>query len=82
MRNVHVHVHVRCHALHRRPQRSPRCPCVLRAAPFNAQAIVATGRLLKGAPSHLGALHLRGLAYQYLGDNDLAKRHFGVCGCV
>ncbi|KAI8472987.1 MAG: DnaJ-like protein [Monoraphidium minutum] len=41
------------------------------------QVIAATGRLLKGSPGHLEALALRGRAYLYLGDHDLAKRHFG-----
>ena len=41
------------------------------------QAAAATGRLLKAAPGDLGALVLRGRAYFYLNDFDLAKRHFG-----
>eukprot|EP00879_Flechtneria_rotunda_P016714 GHRR01017491.1.p1 GENE.GHRR01017491.1~~GHRR01017491.1.p1 ORF type:complete len:455 (+),score=141.28 GHRR01017491.1:1053-2417(+) len=41
------------------------------------QAIAATGQIVKSNPRHLEALTLRGLAYMYLGDHDLAKRHFG-----
>jgi DnaJ family protein C protein 3 len=41
------------------------------------QAIAATGKIVKANPKHLEALQLRGLAYMYLGDHDLAKRHFG-----
>lgn len=41
------------------------------------QAIAATGKIVKSNPKHLEALQLRGLGYMYLGDHDLAKRHFG-----
>ncbi|GBF99265.1 dnaJ [Raphidocelis subcapitata] len=41
------------------------------------QVVAATGRLLKASPGHLQALVLRGRAYFYLNDPDLAKRHFG-----
>lgn len=41
------------------------------------QAIAATGKIVKSNPKHLEALQLRGMAYMYLGDHDLAKRHFG-----
>lgn len=41
------------------------------------QVVAATGRLLKASPGHLEALVLRGRAYFYLSDHDLAKRHFG-----
>mmetsp|Transcript_4150 Transcript_4150/g.6839 ORF Transcript_4150/g.6839 Transcript_4150/m.6839 type:complete len:478 (-) Transcript_4150:697-2130(-) len=41
------------------------------------QVVAVTGRLLKNEPSHLAALVLRGRAYFYLFDHDLAKRHFG-----
>ncbi|KAK9811786.1 hypothetical protein WJX72_009936 [[Myrmecia] bisecta] len=36
-----------------------------------------TGHLLKGEPGNIEALYLRGTAYFYLNDQDLAKRHFG-----
>lgn len=36
-----------------------------------------TGRLLKSRPGDLEALLLRGRAYYFLGEHDLAKRHFG-----
>eukprot|EP00955_Chlamydomonas_euryale_P086025 364187-Chlamydomonas_euryale.AAC.3 len=41
------------------------------------QVIALTGRLLKGEPSSLPALVMRGKGYFYAGDDDLAKRHFG-----
>eukprot|EP00878_Enallax_costatus_P025984 GHUV01027850.1.p1 GENE.GHUV01027850.1~~GHUV01027850.1.p1 ORF type:complete len:365 (+),score=138.23 GHUV01027850.1:272-1366(+) len=41
------------------------------------EAIAATGRIVKSSPGHLEALTLRGLAYMYLADHDMAKRHFG-----
>lgn len=41
------------------------------------QAIAATGKIVKSNPKHLEALQLRGMAYMYLGDHGLAKRHFG-----
>lgn len=44
---------------------------------LHAQAIAATGKIVKSNPKHLEALQLRGMAYMYLGDHDLAKRHFG-----
>lgn len=36
-----------------------------------------TGKLLKAEPGHREALVLRGDAYFYLNDVDLAKRHYG-----
>jgi DnaJ family protein C protein 3 len=41
------------------------------------QLIATTGRLLKSDPSNKEALAVRGVAYFYAGDHDLAKRHFG-----
>lgn len=41
------------------------------------QVVSATGTLLKSSPNNLEALLLRGQAYYYLNDHDLAKRHFG-----
>jgi DnaJ family protein C protein 3 len=41
------------------------------------QAIGVTGRIVKAVPGHLEALTLRGTAYMYLADHDMAKRHFG-----
>lgn len=41
------------------------------------QLIATTGRLLKSDSSNLEGLTLRGIAYFYTGDHDLAKRHFG-----
>eukprot|EP00775_Hariotina_reticulata_P013415 gene13415-13543_t len=41
------------------------------------QAIGVTGRIVKAHPGHLEALTIRGQAYMYLADHDLAKRHFG-----
>ena len=35
-----------------------------------------TGTVLKSEPDNLEALFLRGLAYFYLDDRDMAKRHF------
>ena len=35
-----------------------------------------TGTVLKSEPDNLEALFLRGLAYFYLNDRDMAKRHF------
>ena len=32
---------------------------------------------MKAQPGHLEGLTLRGTAYMYTGDHDLAKRHFG-----
>lgn len=51
--------------------------CAVMLLCYGAQAIAATGKIVKANPKHLGALQLRGLAYMYLGDHDLAKRHFG-----
>lgn len=45
--------------------------------PPSIQAIAATGRIVKSSPGHLEALTLRGEAYMYLADHDMAKRHFG-----
>lgn len=42
-----------------------------------AQVVAVTGRLLKSSPGSLEALLLRGQAYLYLNDHELAKRHFG-----
>lgn len=41
------------------------------------QVIASTGRLLKAEPGNLKALLIRGQAYFYMNDNDMAKRHFG-----
>uniref|UniRef100_A0A383VTQ7 J domain-containing protein n=1 Tax=Tetradesmus obliquus TaxID=3088 RepID=A0A383VTQ7_TETOB len=41
------------------------------------EAIGVTGRIVKSIPGHLEALTLRGTAYMYLADHDMAKRHFG-----
>lgn len=41
------------------------------------QVVAVTGRLLKSDERQLEALVLRGKAYFYLNDHDMAKRHFG-----
>lgn len=41
------------------------------------RAIAQTGRILKSDGSNLQALVIRGLAYLYLNDFDMSKRHFG-----
>lgn len=51
-------------------------PAVLLLASL-PQAIAATGRIVKSDPGHLEALTIRGQAYMYLAEHDMAKRHFG-----
>jgi len=41
------------------------------------EVVAVSGNLLKSQPKNLQALILRGKAYFYLHDHDLAKRHFG-----
>lgn len=41
------------------------------------QVVAVTGRMLKSVPNQLQALLLRGRAYMYLAEHDMAKRHFG-----
>lgn len=53
------------------------CPCPCARPCTRPQVVAITGRLLKAAPQHLEALVLRGSAYFYLHDHDLAKRHYG-----
>ncbi|GIL63490.1 hypothetical protein Vafri_17539 [Volvox africanus] len=41
------------------------------------QVVAVTGRIVKADDRQLDALVLRGRAYFYLADHDMAKRHFG-----